>query len=136
MTLRVSATATPAPPLRKPWKNAIAVGRAYELLREDVLTHLREVQRRVGYRHCRFHGIFHDEMGVAARREDGSLAFRWHQVDKVYDALLGMGLRPFVELNPMPSALASSQRRSLLPRNWLFSADGAKAMSNSVIDAG
>jgi xylan 1,4-beta-xylosidase len=94
-------------PLRKPWKNAIAVGRAYELLREDVLEHLRHVQSAIGYRYCRFHGIFHDEMAVVGTRSDGSLAFRWHQVDKVYDALLEMGLRPFVELNPMPAALAS-----------------------------
>ncbi len=96
--------------LRKPWKNAIAIGRAGELLREDVLTHLRFVQREIGYRYCRFHGLFHDEMGVVARREDGSLAFRWHQIDKVYDALLKMGLRPFVELNPMPAALASGSQ--------------------------
>jgi len=93
--------------LRKPWKNAIAVGRAYELLRQDTLDHLRFVQRSIGYRYCRFHGLFHDEMAVVARREDGSLAFRWHQIDKVYDALIEMGLKPFVELNPMPSALAS-----------------------------
>ncbi len=96
--------------LRKPWKNAIAIGRAYELLREDTLEHLRFVQRSIGYRYCRFHGLFHDEMAVVTRREDGSLAFRWHQVDKVYDALLKMGLRPFVELNPMPSALASGHQ--------------------------
>jgi xylan 1,4-beta-xylosidase len=99
-----------AAPLRKPWKNAIAIGRAYELLREDTLEHLRFVQRAIGYRYCRFHGLFHDEMAVVDRREDGSLAFRWHQIDKVYDALLKMGLRPFVELNPMPSALASGQQ--------------------------
>jgi xylan 1,4-beta-xylosidase len=96
-----------APSLRRPWKNAIAVGRAYELLREDVLEHLRFVQREIGFSYCRFHGLFHDEMAVVGRRDDGSLAFRWHQVDKVYDALLKIGLRPFVELNPMPTAMAS-----------------------------
>jgi len=30
-----------------------------------------------------------------------------HHVDKIYDVLLDMGLKPFVELNPMPEALAS-----------------------------
>lgn len=94
-------------PLRKPWKNAIAVGRAYELLRQDVLEHLRLVQKTIGYRHCRFHGLFHDEMAVVARRKDGALAFRWHQIDKIYDSLLALGLKPFVELNGMPVALAS-----------------------------
>lgn len=93
--------------LRKPWKNAIAVGRAYELLRQDVLDHLRLVQHSIGYRYCRFHGLFHDEMAVVSRRNDGTLAFRWHQIDKIYDSLLALGLKPFVELNGMPAALAS-----------------------------
>jgi xylan 1,4-beta-xylosidase len=99
--------AKPAAPLRKPWKNAIAVGRAYELLRDDVQSHLAILQRAIGYRYCRFHGLFHDEMAVVARRKDGTLAFRWHQVDKVFDALQRLGLRPFVELSTMPVALAS-----------------------------
>jgi len=38
------------------------------------------------------------------------LTFHWHHADKVYDALLAMGLRPFVELNGMPGALASGTR--------------------------
>jgi xylan 1,4-beta-xylosidase len=99
--------AKPSAPLRKPWKNAIAVGRAYELLRDDVQSHLAILQRAIGYRYCRFHGLFHDDMAVVARRKDGSLAFRWHQVDKVFDALQRLGLRPFVELSTMPVALAS-----------------------------
>ncbi len=107
MLSTVSLSSADLPPLKKPWKNAIAVGRAYELLRADVLEHLAMVQREIGYRYCRFHGLFHDEMAVVGRRKDGSLGFRWHQVDKIYDSLLEMGLRPFVELNGMPSALAS-----------------------------
>ena len=95
------------PQLRKPWKNAIAVGRAYELLRRDVLDHLRFLQHKIGYRGCRFHGLFHDEMTVVSRLPDGTLAFRWHQIDKIFDSLLELGLRPFVELNAMPVALAS-----------------------------
>lgn len=94
-------------PLRMPWKQGITVGRAYELLRADLLDHLRLVQRVVGYRYCRFHGVFHDDMDVVRRDAGGKLFFQWHHVDKVYDALLALGLKPFVELNPMPAALAS-----------------------------
>ena len=96
-----------APPLRKPWKSAIATGYAPLLLREDLQNHLEILQRDIGYRYCRFHGMFNDDMAVVARRKDGSLAFRWAQVDKVLDALQRLGLRPRVELSSMPVALAS-----------------------------
>jgi xylan 1,4-beta-xylosidase len=106
-------TITPAQtsqPLRRPWKNGIAVGRAYDLTRADLLEHLRWLQREVGFRSCRFHGVFHDDMAVVRRSRDGSLVYQWHHVDKVYDALLELGLKPFVELNPMPAALASGSQ--------------------------
>lgn len=102
VTSAVSQTA-----LRKPWKTTIATGHAKLILRADLQSHLEALQRRIGYRYCRFHGIFHDDMAVVTRRKDGSLAFRWAQVDKVFDALLRIGLRPHVELSSMPVALAS-----------------------------
>ena len=93
--------------LRMPWKNCISVGRAYDLTRADLLEHLKFAQENIGYRYCRFHAIFDDDMGVVTRSTEGNIIYNWHHVDKVYDALLKMGLRPFVELNPMPAALAS-----------------------------
>jgi len=94
--------------LQMPWRNCIAVGRANNLLRADLLEHLAYAQKVMGYRYCRFHAIFDDEMDVVRRDEKTSkLIFQWHQVDKVYDALLKMGIRPFVELNPMPKVMAS-----------------------------
>jgi len=100
-----------AQPLRMPWKKGIAVGRAFELLREDLLSHLRKAQAEIGFNYCRFHGLFHDDMAVVHRKPDGTLVYQWHQVDKVLDALLRLGLKPFVELNPMPSALASGSQK-------------------------
>ncbi len=94
-------------PFLQPWRNAIAVGRAFDLTRADLLDHLRLLQREIGFRHCRFHAVFDDDMQVVVRRPDGSLAFQWRNVDQVYDALLALRLKPFVELNPMPTALAS-----------------------------
>jgi len=93
--------------LNMPWRNCIAVGRAHNLLRADCLEHLAIAQQVMGYKYCRFHAIFDDDMAVVVRNKDNSLTFQWHQVDKVYDALLKMGIRPFVEINPMPTALAS-----------------------------
>lgn len=93
-----------------PWRNCIAVGRAHNLLRADCLEHLAIAQKTMGYSYCRFHAIFDDDMAVVVRNADSTLTFQWHQVDKVYDALLKIGIRPFVEINPMPAALASGSQ--------------------------
>lgn len=94
--------------LTMPWRNCIAVGRANNLLRADILEHLAYAQKEIGYKYGRFHAIFDDEMNVVQRDlQTKSLIFNWHQVDKVYDALLKLGIRPFVELNPMPAVMAS-----------------------------
>lgn len=108
MRFEIDATGLP---LRMPWKKGIAVGRAYELLREDLLSHLRRAQAEIGFKYCRFHGIFHDDMAVVQRTAAGQVVYQWQHVDKVFDALLSMGLKPFVELNPMPSALASDEQK-------------------------
>ena len=97
--------------LTMPWRNCIAVGRANNLLRADLQEHLAYAQKEIGYRYCRFHAIFDDEMNVVQRnKQSGELIFNWHQVDKVYDALLKLGIRPFVELNPMPAVMASGMQ--------------------------
>ena len=96
--------------LKMPWKNCIGVGRANNLLRADILEHLERIQKEIGFRYCRFHAIFDDEMRVVVRNPDNTISYQWHEVDNVYDALLRLGLRPFVELNPMPAALASGPK--------------------------
>jgi len=99
-----------APPLRHPWRTGIAMGRAFELLRADAQQHLTLCQRNFGYRYCRFHGLFHDDIAVVVRQPSGALAFQWSHVDKVFDFLKSIGLRPFVELGPMPKAMASGDQ--------------------------
>ncbi|MGJ3242436.1 MAG: GH39 family glycosyl hydrolase [Opitutales bacterium] len=109
-TLTLKPNGPTRPPFRAPWQRCVAVGRAYELLRADVLEHVAEAQAAIGWTHCRFHGLFHDDMNVVQRAPDGTLRFQWHHIDKVFDSLLALGLRPFVELNPMPAALASGEQ--------------------------
>lgn len=95
------------PSLKHPWRKGVALGRAYELLRADTQQHLAFVVKELGFEYCRFHGLFHDDMAVAVRQEDGSLAFQWSHIDKIFDFMLSIGVRPFAELGPMPKALAS-----------------------------
>lgn len=104
ITLKRTPDATP---LMKPWKRCIGMGRAYELLRADVLDHLEWLQEHIGFEACRFHALFHDDMDVMRLDADGRPYYQWHHIDKVYDNLLALGLKPFVELNPMPQCIAS-----------------------------
>jgi len=93
--------------LAMPWKKGLAVGRGYDLLRQDMLEHLAYLQREIGFSYLRFHAIFHDDMNVVNRKPDGSLVFTFHHIDKILDSLVKLGFKPIIELNPMPSALAS-----------------------------
>jgi xylan 1,4-beta-xylosidase len=104
--IQVTSTRS-ASPLRKPWQNCIAVDLPSTLLRADLQNHLAKLRREIGYRHIRAYAFLHEDMAMVARREDGSLAFRWEQADKALDMLIETRLRPFLNLSPMPVALAS-----------------------------
>jgi xylan 1,4-beta-xylosidase len=66
------------------------------------------VQREAGIQSIRCHGLFDDEMGIAAH---GAGNFNFLYVDQIYDFMLDHGVRPFVELSFMPEAFASSANR-------------------------
>jgi xylan 1,4-beta-xylosidase len=58
--------------------------------------------------YVRFHGLLCDEMGTLVC-EQNRLLYSFFNVDAIWDALLEMGVRPFVELSFMPATLASGQ---------------------------
>jgi xylan 1,4-beta-xylosidase len=92
------------------WKKLICAGRAAEALREDWREQCRAVQRDIGFEYIRFHGVLHDDMMVYRERKDGSPLYNFLYVDKVFDFLLSVGLKPFVEFGFMPSDLASGDQ--------------------------
>ena len=92
------------------WKECIGAGRANEGLRADWQEQLALVQKEIGFRYIRMHGLLHDDMGVYHERADGSPIYNWQYVDKLYDYLQRIGLKPFVELAFMPHDLASANK--------------------------
>ena len=86
-----------------------AAARAADLLRADVREHFRIAQREIGFQYVRFHGIFNDEMCVLDPEGDGK-HYNFSYIDNIFDFLIGIGIRPFVEFSFMPAALASGQR--------------------------
>ncbi len=108
-TVRADLSRTIGPHTSVPFR-CIGAGRANEGLRADWQQQLATVQRELGFDYIRMHGILHDDMGVYKEDKKGNPQFNFQYVDALYDALLKMHIRPFVELSFMPSALASGTR--------------------------
>ncbi|MFS0774001.1 GH39 family glycosyl hydrolase [Sphingomonas sp. 1P08PE] len=79
------------------------------LIRDDSLAQLRIVQRELNFRYIRFHNIFADQLGTY-REVDGKPVYDWSRIDYLYDQLLGMGIKPFVELGFTPDAMKTSNQ--------------------------
>lgn len=88
----------------------VGAGRAGEGLRKTFQDQLEIARKDCGFQYLRFHGIFHEDMGVCRRDPDGQLVYNWQYVDILYDSLLEKGIRPFVELGFMPKVLASGEK--------------------------
>ncbi|MBN6149621.1 beta-xylosidase [Xanthomonas sp. AmX2] len=90
----------------------LSVGADYPgtLSREDSLAQLRTARDELGFRYLRFHAIFHDVLGTY-REVDGRPVYDWSGIDRLYDRMLGMGIRPFVELGFTPEAMKTSDQR-------------------------
>ena len=110
-TSQVRVIATDLAQVRGPqsqiFKECIGAGRANEGLRADWQQQLALVQKELGFRYIRMHGLLHDDMGVYKEDAKGNPVYNWQYVDVLYDYLLSIKIKPFVELAFMPSALAS-----------------------------
>jgi len=114
--LKIDGKVPAEAPLSHIWNVCVGAGRANEALRADWQEHFGDVVDRLGMRAVRFHGLFHDDMfvyrasGGSGFGPDEHLAqpiYTFSYVDKVFDAILARGVRPFVELGFMPRDLAT-----------------------------
>jgi xylan 1,4-beta-xylosidase len=95
--------------LRHVWEHTVGSCHAPLGLRADWQSQLHQAHEDLGFRHVRFHGLLSDDVGTLVCQEE-ELIHSFHNIDVVYDSLLDMGVRPFVELSFMPTALASGDR--------------------------
>ena len=100
-----------AGPTTQLFHECIGAGRANEGLRADWQRQLALCQQEIGFKQIRFHGLLCDDMGVYAESRNGQPRHNWQYIDQLYDALLAMKIRPFVELSFTPSALASGSKK-------------------------
>ena len=82
---------------------------------------LRIAHADLGATMVRAHAIFHDDNAVVRRDPAGQLQFDFTVVDEIYDKLLGLGLRPVVELSFMPAALARDPDQTVFTYRGIIS---------------
>lgn len=91
------------------FKECVGAGRANEGLRADWQQQLMITRKECGFKYIRMHGLLTDDMGVYREDSKGNPEYNYQYVDVLYDYLLSIGMKPFVELGFMPSALASGK---------------------------
>lgn len=91
------------------WEHTVGSGHATLALRADWQTQMRRSHKELGFGHVRMHGLLSDDMGTLVAEGD-TLFYSFFNTDQIFDFLLSAGMRPFVELSFMPTALASGDK--------------------------
>jgi xylan 1,4-beta-xylosidase len=115
---------TSGTPLRAVWNHTIGSGHAALAMRADWREQMARTRGDLGVRYVRFHGILCDDMATFLI-EKGEEVHSFSNVDQIFDFLLSIDMRPFVELSFMPTALSSGsttvfryQANVTPPNNW------------------
>ena len=92
------------------FKQCVGAGRANEGLRADWQQQLAFVKKECDFKYIRMHGLLTDDMAVYSEDGRGNPQYNYMYIDALYDYLLSIGVKPFVELGFMPNALASGHQ--------------------------
>lgn len=107
------------------WQEGIGGDHAVQFHRVDMTEQLKFAHDELGIKSLRFHGIFDDDMWTISDLKTfspmpgGNRVRDWNfrQCGFVYDNLLSVGVKPFVELSFMPTQLAKKKTYGLHYKN-------------------
>ncbi|MDG4825937.1 xylan 1,4-beta-xylosidase [Asanoa sp. WMMD1127] len=138
-------------PLHRPWRFMVGSEHLSHLLETDrtggreigpeLRAALARVHGELGVETVRAHGILCDDLGVY-REVDGEPVHDWAGVDRVYDTVRELGMRPIVELGFMPRDLASDPARTVFtyrgiispPKDWDRWADLVRSLVAHLVE--
>ncbi len=97
------------------WELCVGSCHAATLLQATVQEHIRKAHEAIGFQYIRFHGLFDDDMSVVMENNMFSMGggnnrqISFFNIDRIFDFLLSIGMKPFVEVGFMPTPLASGK---------------------------
>lgn len=100
-------TTLPGKPFPHYWEQCVGSCHAVMGLRQDWRDQLDKCHRELGFQYVRFHGLLNDEMSLCTKDAAGNLRYSFFNIDSIFDFLLKIGMKPFIELSFMPAVLAS-----------------------------
>jgi xylan 1,4-beta-xylosidase len=105
------------PAVGKPFKNnaqvCVGTGRLGLALQKEYYEHLQAVQKKIGFKYIRGHGLFADDLGIYREIEINGkthVFYNYTYLDRVIDSYLENNIRPFLELGFMPDKLKSGEQ--------------------------
>ena len=115
-TFNIAITA-PGVPLDFAMLDCVGSGHGSLALRADYREHLTRVQRDIGFRSIRGHGLLSDDVSVYL----GGGA-NLYNIYSIMDFYLSVGIQPFIELSFMPEALAYDPTKTIMHYKGITSA--------------
>ena len=98
------------------WETSTTFDHGYQALRQDWRESLLETHLDLGTQFVRFHETFDDDIGIANPKKpttgNGDSPYSYINIDKIYDYILSIGMKPLVELDMMPSSFVPPQQTS------------------------
>lgn len=120
------------------WKALFNVGYAKDILYADIQKQIQRVQREIGFKWIRFHGLLDDEMFVYSEKKDGTPYYCFQYIDQILDFVLEIGLKPVIEFGYMPELLAESLENRLFQKRSVISLPASlekwKALIRAIMD--
>ena len=101
------------------WRTCMGVGSASDLLSADVQKLVTRMRKEIGFRYIKFNGILSDDLHVYNLDSRGNPVYNFAYIDKIFDFLQSIGLKPIVQFSFMPRLLAKDPDRRLF--NYLVS---------------
>jgi xylan 1,4-beta-xylosidase len=109
---------------------------------EDLHQALAMAKKELGTEYVRAHGVFLDDLEIMSKPAAATESFHFDKIDAMYDTILGLGLKPVVELSFMLQELADDPSLTVFtyhggiskPQHWDRWAELVRAFCQHLVD--